>query len=62
MERLDADKKYKEKASVELLDESGENLFSDDIKNISARGNQTFDYEKKSYQICLLYTSDAADD
>lgn len=53
MERLDADKKYKEKASVELLDESGENLFSDDIKNISARGNQTFDYEKKSYQINL---------
>lgn len=53
MEKLDADKKYKEKASAELVDETGETIFADEIKNISARGNQTFDYEKKSYQIHL---------
>ncbi len=53
MEKLDADKKYKEGASIELVDEAGEDIFSDEIKNISARGNQTFDYEKKSYQIKL---------
>lgn len=58
MERLDADKKYKEGASVEFLSETGENIFTDEIKNISARGNQTFDFEKKSYQITLKTPAD----
>lgn len=58
MEALDADKSYKEKAFVELLDETGKELFSEDIKSISARGNQTFGYEKKSYQIRLKSPED----
>lgn len=53
MDRLDADKKYKEKAVVELLDRNGELLYADDLKTISARGNQTFTFAKKSYQINL---------
>ncbi|MDE7341129.1 MAG: CotH kinase family protein [Lachnospiraceae bacterium] len=53
MERLDADKTYKEKASIEFLDSEGELVFTDDIRSISARGNQTFTFEKKSYQLNL---------
>lgn len=53
MERLDADKTYKEKASIEFLNKEGELVFTDDIRSISARGNQTFTYDKKSYQLNL---------
>lgn len=53
MERLDADKTYKEKASIEFLDNEGELVFTDEIRSISARGNQTFTYDKKSYQLNL---------
>lgn len=53
MERLDADKTYKEKASIEFLDKEGKLVFTDDIRSISGRGNQTFTYEKKSYQLNL---------
>lgn len=53
MEKLDADKTYKEKASIEFLDSEGVLVFADDIRSISGRGNQTFTYEKKSYQLNL---------
>ncbi len=53
MDKLNADKRYKEKASIELLDAEGNLIFSNDIKSISGRGNQTFEYEKKSYQLKL---------
>lgn len=58
MEKLDADKKYKEKGFMELLDETGEVIFSDDLRSISGRGNQTFTYEKKSYQLNLKTPAD----
>lgn len=53
MEKLDADKTYKEKASIEFLNPEGGLVFTDDIRSISGRGNQTFTYEKKSYQLNL---------
>lgn len=51
MELLDADKAYKEDGWVEFLDVEGKVVFTDELRSISARGNQTFHYEKKSYQI-----------
>lgn len=53
MEKLDADKKYKEQAWGELVDSDGRVLFSNELKNISGRGNHTFMFEKKSYQLKL---------
>ena len=51
MELLDADKAYKEDGWVEFLDTEGNVVFTDELRSISARGNQTFLFEKKSYQI-----------
>lgn len=53
MEKLDADKTYKEGASAELVGPDGRVLFQNELKNISGRGNHTFMFEKKSYQINL---------
>lgn len=53
MEKLDADKRYKEKGAVELYDEKGRLLFADELRSISGRGNHSFSFEKKSYQIKL---------
>lgn len=61
MEKLDADKTYKEKASIEFLNQEGELVFADDIRSISGRGNQTFTYEKKSYQLNLSVPVDFMD-
>lgn len=58
MESLDADKNYKEKAFLEFLDETGKVLYADDLKTISGRGNHTFSFEKKSYQINLKKPED----
>ena len=49
MDRLNADKTYKENGHIELLDENGKLLVSEDLRNISGRGNHTFTFEKKSY-------------
>lgn len=51
MENLNADKTYSEGGTYELLDSVGNVLYADTLPSISARGNQTFLYEKKSYQI-----------
>lgn len=51
MEFLDADKTYKEGGWVEFLDAEGNVVFTDELRSISGRGNQTFAYEKKSYRI-----------
>lgn len=53
MDRLDADKTYKEKGSIEFLNAQGEFVCADELRSISGRGNQTFTYEKKSYQLNL---------
>lgn len=58
MEKLDADKKYSEKGAVELVDQNGELILADTLDSISGRGNQTFTYEKKSYQIDLKSSAD----
>lgn len=53
MEQLDKDKEYKEAAYAELIDSDGKVLFYNDLRNISSRGNHTFQFDKKSYQIKL---------
>jgi len=53
MDKLNADKTYSEAGTYELVSPSGISLFSDKLTSISARGNQTFLYDKKSYQIDL---------
>lgn len=58
MEQLDADKKYKENGYMELVAPDGNTLFSDELRNISGRGNHTFTFEKKSYQIKLTSPAD----
>ncbi len=58
MEFLDADKSYKEKGYAELVDVDGQTLFSDELKNISGRGNHTFTFDKKSYQMKLREAAD----
>lgn len=58
MDKLDADKAYKEEASIELVDMDGNVLCRDDLRSISARGNHTFTFEKKSYQINMTKPAD----
>jgi len=58
MTKLDEDKTYSEAGSYELIGASGVSLSSDKLLSISARGNQTFTYDKKSYQIDLAHPKD----
>lgn len=53
MTQLNQDKDYKEKGYMELVDVKGNTLLFEKLKSISARGNHTFSFEKKSYQIKL---------
>ena len=53
MDKLNDDKTYSEAGTYELVSTSGTSLFSDKLTSISSRGNQTFLYDKKSYQIDL---------
>jgi len=53
---IDADKAYKEKAEITLLNNEGLCEYSNEIEYIKARGNSTFKlYDKKPYQIKLLH-------
>lgn len=61
MEKLDADKTYSEGGFYELIQVDGSVLSADSLTSISARGNQTFLYEKKSYQIDLKHPVDLLD-
>lgn len=58
MEKLDADKTYKERGRMELFDENGTLLLADELRSISGRGNHTFSFDKKSYQIKLKSSRD----
>jgi len=53
MDSLNEDKTYSETGRFELVSNNGKTLFADDLTSISARGNETFGYPKKSYQIDL---------
>ena len=55
MDRLNADKTYKEKGNIELLDTNGTLLFAEELRNISGRGNHTFTFEKKSYLMNFIH-------
>ena len=58
---IDEDKTYREDALFSLVSVDGEVLFSDVISEISARGNHTFGFEKKSYQIDLNWDCNLLD-
>ena len=58
MEDIDADKDYAEEGYLEIVDVDGSGLYVSGLTAISARGNQTFSYEKKSYHISLEYSQD----
>ena len=50
---IDDDKEYSEGAFFSFVDTKGKTLYSNIIAEISARGNHTFHFEKKSYQFDL---------
>ncbi len=52
-EMLDEDKAYVEEAVFSMVDAEGNTLYSNVMAEISARGNQTFGFAKKSYQFKL---------
>lgn len=58
MTNVNADKEYKEGGTFVLTDPQGNELVSDELKHITGRGNQTWRYEKKPYNIKL---DDSAD-
>lgn len=58
MEYLDEDKDRKEEGTIEILDQNGRTLLVDSLKTVSARGNQTFTFEKKSYHIRMSSAAD----
>lgn len=51
VENIHADKEVKESASVVLMEKDGTCSYADDIEYIKTRGNTSFDFEKKPYQI-----------
>ena len=52
-EAIDEDKTYSEDAVFSFVTEDGKTQFSNVMAEISARGNHTFTFEKKSYQFDL---------
>lgn len=61
MERLEKNKQHSEKGFYRLVDTEGNIFSTGELDGISARGNQTFMYEKKSYQIDLKQADDLLD-
>lgn len=53
LESIHADKEVKEAASMRLVDGTGNEYYAGDMEYIKTRGNSTWVYEKKSYQIKL---------
>jgi len=60
-EKIDDDKAYKETAEVSLVSVDGELLFENIGAEVSARGNHTFGYQKKPYQLTLNQEADLLD-
>ncbi len=52
-EQIDADKEYGEDAIFSLVASDGKTMYSNVMAEISARGNHTFGFAKKSYQFDL---------
>lgn len=61
MDSLNEDKTYSETGSFELVSNNGQILFADNLTSISARGNETFSYPKKSYQIDIAQPENLLD-
>lgn len=53
MDYIDADKSNEESGSAFLLDQTGQALYSGNVKSIRGRGNSTWGLSKKPYQIKL---------
>jgi len=52
-DRIHEDKEAKEEASMRLVDSQGNSRYSGTMEYIKTRGNSTWEYEKKAYQIKL---------
>jgi hypothetical protein len=52
-EAIHADKSYRERGALQMNGPDGEQLYQGELSEIRARGNSTFLYEKKPYQIKL---------
>lgn len=57
-EKIDNDKTYNEAAEVSLVSVDGELLYEKKEATVSARGNHTFGYQKKPYQLTLNQEAD----
>lgn len=53
MTKVDADKDYREAGKMQLIGADGANLAEEDLQYIKGRGNQTWNYSKKPYNIKL---------
>ncbi len=53
VEGIHGDKELKEAATMRLVDSAGNGCYSGDMEYIKTRGNSTWAYEKKAYQIKL---------
>lgn len=60
-EMLDEDKAYSEEAVFSFVSADGKTEYSNVVAEISARGNHTFGFEKKSYQFKLARECDLLD-
>lgn len=53
MESIHEDKEVREAASMRLVDSAGNRSYNGDMEYIRGRGNSTWEFEKKAYQIKL---------
>ena len=58
LEAIHADKSHKEKGTIRIVDADGAVSYAGDLKQIKGRGNTTWDYEKKPYNIKLTEKAD----
>ena len=58
LRNIHSSKEHKEKGSMVILDDDGSLLYSGELDQIKGRGNSTFAYPKKPYQIKLEKATD----
>lgn len=55
---IHADKSHKEKGTIRIVEADGSAAYAGDLKQIKGRGNTTWDYEKKPYNVKLEESAD----
>lgn len=61
LESIHADKEAKEAASMRLVDSTGSRCYAGNMEYIKTRGNSTWEYNKKAYQIKLKWETSLLD-